>query len=285
MRIVINLFFLVINLFASNKELCVNNICFYSFADRNLSINKTYIQGLKNEVYVINDNYWVNVPKIYLISNYKEKQIKIAITYLGNHIVGNIIDIKINKLGKFDISKIDTFSTSGAINGLYICPNNIKIRNNIIDLREDADTKTIKSKCTIKSYENISYLSFKNFLMMINDDKNYTNYNVINIDTIDGFLQKVPFSNNSVIKYNNIAYYLQKTGANQESAYLLEKIIEKFPDRTVAYLNLGDAYYGLGDKAKVTQVYQTYIDQMKTKGWDKKIPKRVTERLGEKNGI
>jgi tetratricopeptide (TPR) repeat protein len=91
--------------------------------------------------------------------------------------------------------------------------------------------------------------------------------------------KKFPLSKYNCNQYNDIAYYLQQAGANQESAYLLEKIIEKFPDRTVAYFNLGDACYGLGDKTKAIKAYQTYIDQMKKKGWEKKIPKWVLERV------
>lgn len=112
-------------------------------------------------------------------------------------------------------------------------------------------------------------------------DKNNTQ--TYNSDYFNGVLNETRINKSSLESYNNIAYYLQQAGANQESAYLLEKIIEKFPDRTVAYFNLGDAYYGLGDKTKAIKAYQTYIDQMKKKGLDKKIPKRVLERVGINN--
>lgn len=79
--------------------------------------------------------------------------------------------------------------------------------------------------------------------------------------------------------YNNIAYYLQKSGANKEAIYLLERILEKYPNRTVVYYNLGDAYWGLGKKKKAKQAYQTYIKQMKEKGKEKKIPKIVIQRV------
>lgn len=104
-----------------------------------------------------------------------------------------------------------------------------------------------------------------------------SSFNKKNIDALISINPITAF--NSTI-YNDTAYYLQQAGANQESAYLLEKIIEKFPDRTVAYFNLGDAYYSLGDKEKATQAYQIYIDQMEKKGWEKKIPKRVLDRVG-----
>ena len=94
-------------------------------------------------------------------------------------------------------------------------------------------------------------------------------------------LSKYSLTYRTADTYNNIAYYLQQAGANQESVYLLEKIIEKFPNRTVAYLNLGDAYYGLGDKEKAIKAYQAYIDQMKKKGLESKMPKRSIEHVGK----
>ena len=82
----------------------------------------------------------------------------------------------------------------------------------------------------------------------------------------------------TLITYNNIAYYLQKAGDNKEAVYLLEKIIAKFPNRTVAYYNLGDAYWVLGKKQKAINAYHTYIRQMQAKGLAKKIPKTVWKR-------
>lgn len=83
----------------------------------------------------------------------------------------------------------------------------------------------------------------------------------------------------NLASYNNIAYYLEQAKAYEEAVYLLEKILEKFPNRTVAYLNLGDAYWGLEDKVKAKKAYQTYIKQMKESGKEKKIPKVVLERV------
>lgn len=90
----------------------------------------------------------------------------------------------------------------------------------------------------------------------------------------------------NVQKYNDIAYYLQQSGANAEAFFLLEKIIEKFPNRTVAYLNLADAYNGYIDKQtsnqiyyrqKAKQNYEKYISLMKQDGKESKIPQRVLE--------
>lgn len=113
-----------------------------------------------------------------------------------------------------------------------------------------------------------------------NNQKKYTEIQALLKSVL---LENLTFNFQNISQYNNIAYYLQQAGANQESAYLLGKIIEKFPDRTVAYLNLGDAYYELGNKDRATKAYQIYIEQMKKKEWEKKIPKRVLERVGVAN--
>ncbi|WP_324172486.1 tetratricopeptide repeat protein [Sulfurimonas sp.] len=99
--------------------------------------------------------------------------------------------------------------------------------------------------------------------------KNYLK-NYLIIDSISG---------KTLTSYNNIAYYLEKAKAYPEAIYLLEKIIDKYPNRTVAYINLGDAYWGLKNKEKAKQAYSTYIKQMKEKGKERKIPKVVLERI------
>ncbi len=74
-----------------------------------------------------------------------------------------------------------------------------------------------------------------------------------------------------------IAYYLQQANANDEAIFLLEKIIEKFPNRTVLYLNLADAYYGINENEEAKVNYEKYIEFMKKSGKENKIPKRVLE--------
>lgn len=99
------------------------------------------------------------------------------------------------------------------------------------------------------------------------------------IELLHNTLLSHPLTPKTLTQYNNIAYYLQQAGANEEAIYLLEKIIKKFPNRTVAYINLGDAYWALGEKAKARKAYSTYIEQMCAKGLEKKIPRKVLERV------
>ena len=81
-----------------------------------------------------------------------------------------------------------------------------------------------------------------------------------------------------VTQLNDIAYYMQKSGDNLEAVMLLEVLLKEFPERTVAYYNLADAYWELGRKKEAKRMYATYVQQMKAKGKEKKIPKVVLER-------
>ncbi len=110
------------------------------------------------------------------------------------------------------------------------------------------------------------------------------NQNLIQINYFfndKSFNQDATISTKTLTQYNNIAYYLEKAGAYKESIYLLEKIIEKYPNRIVAYINLGDAYLGNKQKTKAIKAYKKYIELMKKTGKEKKIPKRVLELVND----
>jgi hypothetical protein len=94
-------------------------------------------------------------------------------------------------------------------------------------------------------------------------------------------LYNIPIDSGNVEKYNNFAYYISKTKGNEYSAtYLYKCIIEKFPQRTVTYLNYADTYWSLNTIAIAKENYQKYIDLMKAQQKDlNRIPKRVYERL------
>ena len=78
---------------------------------------------------------------------------------------------------------------------------------------------------------------------------------------------------------NNQAFALEKMGANEDSKTLLEAILHQFPDRIVAYLNLGDVYWKLNEKDKAKENYIQYISLMKSQKKDlSKVPERVYDR-------
>jgi tetratricopeptide (TPR) repeat protein len=97
------------------------------------------------------------------------------------------------------------------------------------------------------------------------------------IENINEVLKAQELTTKTLQKYNDIAYYLQQANANEEAIFLLEKIIEKFPNRTVAYLNLADAYNGINENEKAKENYEKYINLMKQDNRESKIPKRVLE--------
>ena len=91
---------------------------------------------------------------------------------------------------------------------------------------------------------------------------------------------EVGIHDKTVVKINDLAYYYSKY--NAKSNILVEvyiNIIKNYPNRTVAYYNLGDAYWALGEKDKAIKAYTTYIEQMCNKGLQKKIPKEILERV------
>ncbi|MCI0501482.1 MAG: tetratricopeptide repeat protein [Epsilonproteobacteria bacterium] len=154
----------------------------------------------------------------------------------------------------------------------------------IIQDKKALSLKRVEDYCDLYNnfdFKGTSYEALFSYLFLVNST--YSKQSKVcltpkftKILSIDSFMIT---KSEDVEKYNNMAYFIQQFGANKESAFLLEKIIAKFPDRTVAYLNLGDAYWGMGDKVKAISVYQTYIHQMKQKGLEAKIPKKVLERI------
>jgi hypothetical protein len=97
---------------------------------------------------------------------------------------------------------------------------------------------------------------------------------------VSGALWKlVPISPSNVEAYNDLGFFLAEGGRPQEAATVLEEVIRAVPDRTVAYLNLGDAYAGLHDSPKARAAYLEYEKRMEAAGTASKIPKRVTAAL------
>ena len=128
-------------------------------------------------------------------------------------------------------------------------------------------------KCTINFEIRGSVSDF------INRVKNDAKDKYLTTQMYKALLNKYPLSKKNLTKYNNIAYYLEKAGAYKESIYLLEKIIEKYSNRTVAYINLGDSYLKDGNKEKAIKNYKIYVEQMKEKNKEKKIPERVLKEI------
>ncbi len=101
----------------------------------------------------------------------------------------------------------------------------------------------------------------------------------VSSELLERVIKAQPILTSNVTNYNNLAFYLLRGKAFVQSSFLLERIIALFPNRTVAYINLGDAYWGLKQMSKAKKAYQKYISLMKASGKEAKIPKRVWERI------
>lgn len=86
-------------------------------------------------------------------------------------------------------------------------------------------------------------------------------------------------SNDTVEMYNNIGYFLLEKNKYIQSIYLLEKIVQKFPDRIVAKLNLADALYKFGQIEQSAPLYKAYYQKMKSTKQLKKVPSYVKDRM------
>lgn len=77
---------------------------------------------------------------------------------------------------------------------------------------------------------------------------------------------------------NDIAYYWQQAGYHREAIWLLEKILETEPNRTVAHLNLADSLWSEGNSTKAKEHYLIYIQSMRDRKKDSLIPARAFNR-------
>lgn len=90
-----------------------------------------------------------------------------------------------------------------------------------------------------------------------------------------------PVTQKSVADYNDAAYYLLEDFQKyNEARLILLEVTEKFPNRTVAWLNLADAQWGFDDKEEAKSSYNKYVELINTQGKDtNKIPERVFDRI------
>jgi tetratricopeptide (TPR) repeat protein len=82
------------------------------------------------------------------------------------------------------------------------------------------------------------------------------------------YMRKYPITDSNAIQYNDIGYYLEQAECYKEAIYVLSKVLEKYPDRVVAYLNIADAYWGINDTEEAGKSYRKYLELMKSQGKD-----------------
>ncbi|WP_435357987.1 tetratricopeptide repeat protein [Emticicia sp. SJ17W-69] len=134
-----------------------------------------------------------------------------------------------------------------------------------------------------KATKKIAFIPISDFIKKIKKEfqQNHNGYfkNTFSKEYMDMLIYLYQDIPNSIEFYNNLGYYLAEFKLYNEAIYILEKVIifDKF--RTVAYLNLGDAYWEIKDFAKAKQMYEAYKLQMIQIRKENKIPERVLKRL------
>ncbi|RAV30770.1 tetratricopeptide repeat protein [Sinomicrobium soli] len=162
----------------------------------------------------------------------------------------------------------------------YICDVEQDIKMKVlIDSEQVKKIKQIPENSKRDSLCNIEYFIEDNLVEFIERFNSDNSKIYLGIDRYKSLLGKIKLSEDNLTEYNDIAYYLEQAKAYDEAIFILKKIISKFPERTVAYINLGDAYWGVNNISKAKESYIKYINYIKKEGKDKKIPKRVMERI------
>ncbi|WP_198306422.1 tetratricopeptide repeat protein [Arcobacter vandammei] len=160
--------------------------------------------------------------------------------------------------------------------------------DNIFRLKE-LKAKKIKSKEIEDLYKKVEENPKENAEYLL-DCSEMENYNDRDCGISENFLfeDDIEFS-------SNIASFLIEAKIYKEVIPLLEEIIKQEPNRTIAYLNLADAYLEMSkeneknENYKVAveyyknlskENYEKYIELMKQDNKEEKIPKRVLEFQG-----
>lgn len=118
-------------------------------------------------------------------------------------------------------------------------------------------------------------LGIKKSVFLINSKKNEFEKNIEN--SVNNLSSEII---NSGEILNNKGYFLYKYKYYNASLIYLIAVIQKYPSRVVAYLNIADNYWELHEKEKAIENYKKYIKLMEDQKKDlKRIPKYVYERL------
>ena len=103
----------------------------------------------------------------------------------------------------------------------------------------------------------------------------------VDIDRINRYLKRYPMKGKNIGIYNDIAFYLAQSQNYPAAIFILRTVIQRSPDRVVAYLNLADAYWDSNQKTDAHRFYRKYLATMNKSGKNSKVPERVVQRLKE----
>ncbi|WP_312050079.1 tetratricopeptide repeat protein [Acinetobacter courvalinii] len=80
---------------------------------------------------------------------------------------------------------------------------------------------------------------------------------------------------------NDIGFYLQEKKYYIQAGNILKRVLMCKPERMVAYLNIADIYIAKGQKDLAIKNYEKYVELMKSKSLERKIPPRVLKLTGK----
>jgi hypothetical protein len=91
----------------------------------------------------------------------------------------------------------------------------------------------------------------------------------------DSLWKTEPISLKNVGQYNDLGFFLEQGGKYTEAMILLTEVVKTIPERTPAWLNLGDAQKELNKLEDAKKSYTHYVNLMEESGKTAKIPQRV----------
>jgi TonB family protein len=121
-----------------------------------------------------------------------------------------------------------------------------------------------------------SLLSFVELDKVVDPDKEPNAF----LETWDEALKKADIQKKDYIApLNDYGFYLQETGHDEPAVRVFRKVVALEPSREVAYLNLADSLWKLGDKDEAAPLYEKYKALMKSENLSSKVPTRVDSTL------
>jgi tetratricopeptide (TPR) repeat protein len=81
-----------------------------------------------------------------------------------------------------------------------------------------------------------------------------------------------------ISQFNDLGFFLEQAGEYRNAVAILEAVVNKDQYRAVAYLNWGDALWGLEQQNNACAAYTKYVDLLRMQGKFQKIPKRLFSR-------
>ncbi|WP_269508461.1 tetratricopeptide repeat protein [Burkholderia sp. IMCC1007] len=151
------------------------------------------------------------------------------------------------------------------------------------------DVSRVSGCATIGKNDSVTYESKDQVRKEIHDELGDFRKTARNQSLLARYIDEIPhfrvaelaayIDADNVEDVNNFAFYLSKYKRSCDAAEVLQSVVKIFPNRTVARLNLADAYWDIGAKELAAPEYREYKRQMNKKGLSAIIPPRVLDRV------